>query len=254
MLTCSKGLGGSFVAAGLRYMESSFSETATLTEGSVLYIIAVPFAIVNLIPSLFQMSSGLETQLQVSREFSIIMIVIYFTYQLFKIKTHRVFWDLEMGDDSSDDGEGEDIPGPKPTLLILRGVFLVTILFSTWYCTKSLVDAVAGVVASTSNTRYFIGLVLLPLVTNTSHYFKTYRIAYAQKVDIAISLTLANNAHLALFDLPFIVLYSWCAGIPVTLDLGISSTTLMIVCVIVSVRLIVAGKSNFLTGAMYLAL
>jgi Ca2+:H+ antiporter len=195
----------------------------------------------------------LMLEMYISHVASIVMIVLYAFYQLFKIRTHSFLWDtVEFGSDSENDDDVEYTRTVQASRLILLIVTLGGALACMWYCARNIFDI--SLVAELHHSRHFIVAILLPFTTHVSHYWKTYRATYTHSVDIAMGLTLATNAHIMLFDLPLLVLVGWAMQMPVTLNLGLTSTILLIICIYVSTHLIGNGKSNYLIGGMYIAM
>ena len=135
--------------------------------------------------------------------------------------------DLEMGGNGSirdtrsvlefaqdDDEEEEEIPLVKAffalgLLLVVTGITGVTAEF--------LVDSIDGVTESTSISREFVGLVLLPIVGNIPETVCAITVSVKDKLDLALSIAVGSTIQVALGLLPLLVLIGWAIGQPMSL-------------------------------------
>ena len=135
--------------------------------------------------------------------------------------------DLEMGGNGSirdtrsvlefaqdDDEEEEEIPLVKAffalgLLLVVTGITGVTAEF--------LVDSIDGVTESTSISREFVGLVLLPIVGNIPETVCAITVSVKDKLDLALSIAVGSTIQVALGLLPLLVLVGWAVGQPMSL-------------------------------------
>lgn len=78
--------------------------------------------------------------------------------------------------------------------------------FNTLFAT----DSLDGLMSTTSLTRSFVGIVLLPLMTND---LTPIEAAYNDKMDICLQITVGKCVQTALFVTPVIVIIGWGMGI-----------------------------------------
>lgn len=73
-------------------------------------------------------------------------------------------------------------------------------------------------------------------------------------IGVAFRLTLSNSLELALFDIPFLILFGWAVGQPMSMRFNLLETVLVEVCLFILAVTIRLGRSNYLLGCMFLGL
>ena len=84
-------------------------------------------------------------------------------------------------------------------------------------CADNLVSAVEHVLDHTSLTETFLGLILFPLLGNTTELGTAVSVAMRNQIDLAINVSIASAAQIALFMAPILVILAWMAQAPLTL-------------------------------------
>ncbi|CAO3581519.1 unnamed protein product [Absidia cylindrospora] len=180
-------LGMCFWLGGYRYKEQTFNVTAAQTSASLLFIATASL----LLPAAFYGSSfGTESTatvnsdiLIISRATSIILLIVYFAYLFFQLKTHQHLFlaeasaeehrplsrpindenALEQQQENNDQCEEEEEETPQMSfwmsiVLLLVSTALVAV------CAEFLVSAIEVVVEQWHISQTFVGLILLPIV------------------------------------------------------------------------------------------
>ena len=177
------------------------------------------------------------------------MLVLYCLYLLFQLRTHAAYFEGEADADDDEENQEEasepEILGPYAAFVCLA---IVTVLVAI--CAEFLVDSIDAIVDSLGVSKTFIGLILLPLVSNAAEHVTAVVVAYKNKMDLAISVALGSSLQIALFLTPLLVVIGWIIGQPMTLHFDTFETVVFFLSVIVVNYLVSDGKSNYLEGCM----
>ena len=231
----------------MRYSTSSFNYIASTTITSLNF-----FAVCCLLlPSTLHMlvragDANDDLVLILSREFAIILLIIYIIYLIFRIRTHT-----ELVSESDD----EDLPvasadwslGP-----IAATIWLAVSLTCLTLCMVSLVSSIPSSIwrAKTS----FLGCMLFPFLGSVPDYLSAVRAAWEDQMDITILVTVGSSTQLLLFNLPVLVILGWFINKPLVLSLNPFEIGVVFLGGFIATYVVANGKSNYLSGAMCIAL
>lgn len=215
-------LGMCFVGGGFYYKEQEFNMTVAQTMSSLMAVatssLLLPAAFNLAVPS----SKNLDKEILIlSRGTSVILLVIYFLYLFFQLKTHKSFFESESDDE-------EDEPQISP---YIAGGLLVVVTVTVAFCADFLVGSIDDIVASTGISKTFVGLILIPIgklnticrttkmlsVGNAAEHVTAVICSTKNKMDLAIGVSLGSSLQIALFMTPFLVILGWIIGQPMTL-------------------------------------
>jgi len=241
-------LGMSFVVGGFYHKEQSFNQTAAQTSSSLMTLACIGL----IIPASFNfaISNASEDErddelLNLSHGTAIVLLIIYILYLFFSLKTHS---DIYAGEPQ----EGEDEEKPQLTTfvaLVLLASVTVVVSFSAEY----LVGSIEGIVETSGISRTFLGLILLPIISNAAEYVTAVTAAAKNKMDLAINVAAGSSMQIALFITPFLVVLGWIIGVDMSLYFQSFETVVLFISVLITNYLIQDGKSNWLEGGMLIA-
>jgi Ca2+:H+ antiporter len=247
-------LGCCFLAAGLRERESRFNETVASTMSSLMAVASASLIIPATLYAVMhsdKKQDNLETDqniLVLSHGTSIILLIIYVLYLYFQLYSHHsLFADVE----SQEGGDQEEPEILSPTA---AGVALVVVTVLVAICAEYLVDSIDSIVQSAHISKTFVGLVLIPIVGNAAEHVTAVVVAYKGKMDLAINVAIGSSMQIALFVTPFLVILGWIIHQPMTLHFQGFETMIFFISVLIVNYLIQDGKSNYLEGAMCIAI
>lgn len=249
-------MGSCFLTSGIRYKESVFNATTTTTIASLnfmsLCFLAIPTAL-SVMEVPYDMTRDPDA-VNMSRGIALMLFFLYTMYLVFMLKTHSALFEDE------DEGEAEegyyDVT-PDNAVNISLGLFAAVLwltisLACVALCTLALVSSIEGSIWETKTA--FLGFILFPFLGNVTDYMSACVVSWENKMDITILVTLGSSMQMLLFTLPFLVILGWCINEPMTLQFHTFENVAVFLAVYV-VNLIVAdGKSNYLEGAMCIAL
>jgi len=189
-----------------------------------------------------KVSAADDVVLEVSRTCAIAMMMSYVAYIFFQLVTHR---EAMTDDEGGGEGEEEEPPMLSINAAISLMVF-VTLLVA--YSSEMLVKSLEEVVDTLGISSHFIGIILLPIVGNACEHASAIRFAIQDKPSLSIGIAVGSSTQIALFVVPFSVLYGWCMDMPMDLNFGSLNTTVLCLSVIVVLSIVVDGSATWLQG------
>lgn len=234
-------LGMCFFVGGLRYKEQEFKQTAAQLNTSMLTMAVIS----ALIPAGFHATLGSivpdpeerSDLLKLSRGGSIILIVMYAGYLYFQLRSHTHLY--------ADDEDAEE----EPTLEIwTAGGLLVISTVLVGVTSEWLVDSLDGFSTGYGVPKSFIGLILLPIVSNAAEHVTAVVAARRNAVDLAMGVAVGSSIQIAIFVLPLLVVIGWIADKPLSLLFDPFVAILLFLAVLIVSYSIADGRSNWMEG------
>ncbi|KAJ5885426.1 Sodium/calcium exchanger membrane region [Penicillium taxi] len=149
-----------------------------------------------------------------------------------------------------------DAVDPEPVPDMSRTAAIVLLLVSTALvavCAEFLVDAIPEMIADSSVSEAFIGLIILPIVGNAAEHVTAVSVAAKNKMDLAIGVSVGSSIQIAIFVTPLVVIIGWCMDKDMSLYFTLFETICLFVTAFVVNFLVLDGRSNYLEGALLIA-
>lgn len=146
-----------------------------------------------------------------------------------------------------EDDEKPNMSRTAAVVLLLCTTALVAI------CAEFMVDAIPEMIANSSVSQAFIGLIILPIVGNAAEHVTAVTVACRNKMDLAIGVAVGSSIQIALFVTPLVVLLGWILKTDMSLYFNLFETVSLIATAFVINFLILDGRSNYLEGALLIA-
>ncbi|RYO97071.1 hypothetical protein DL765_011369 [Monosporascus sp. GIB2] len=208
-----------------------------------------------------------KTVLSLSRGTAIILLILYVLYLWFQLKTHHNLFTVgdtnsEPGENGVADGAGveegrvEEHEEEEETHMSpwSAGIVLILTTVLVSICADYLVDSIDALVERAHISRNFIGLILIPIVGNAAEHVTAVVVAVKNKMDLAMGVAIGSSIQIALFVTPLLVVLGWILGKPMNLHFETFETVSFALSVLVVIYTVTDGKSNYLEGAMLIAL
>ncbi|KAI9276071.1 calcium/proton exchanger [Sporodiniella umbellata] len=263
-------LGMCFWGGGYYYKAQHFNKTVAQTSASLLFIsvasLLIPASFYGSITSARSESPGQlkEGILKISRATSIILLVLYFSYIFFQLRTHKELFsvptipeggdrnrsDVEEGQAEIEEEEEEEEP-QMPTWMAVALLIIVTVLVGV--CAEFLVSAIEEVTKVWGISETFVGLILLPIVGNAAEHLTAVTCALKNKMDLALGVAVGSSMQIALLVTPLMVIIGWGMNVEMSLYFNIYETAILFIAVVMVNYLIMDGESNWLEGLMLVA-
>ena len=116
-----------------------------------------------------------------------------------------------------------------------------------------LVGSVETATTALGLTPFFIGIIIVPIIGNVAEHLVSVQAARQNKMDLSLSIALGSSLQIALFVTPVLVFVSLTMGNPLTLEFNQLELIALAAATFISAMVALDGESNWLEGAMLLA-
>lgn len=258
-------LGLSLLLGGLKNGIQKFDKR-TATLNATLGLLAV-FAL--LVPSLFDVAiqDNLAAEKGLSEGVAIIMIVLYGLYVVYSFTTgaepgHVDHHPEHLGVDDgvshaeSPNNDTAEHHESKWSIRFSIGVLALATL-GIVFMSESLVVAVEAVTVQFDFlTEIFIGLIIIPIVGNIAEHLVAVQVAYKNKMELSLAVSLGSSLQIALFVAPILVFISLFLGPegagPLLLVFSEFELIALFGAGLIAAHIAQDGESNWFEGAMLL--
>jgi Ca2+:H+ antiporter len=117
-----------------------------------------------------------------------------------------------------------------------------------------LVGSLEVVTTTFGLSEFFVGIILVPLIGNVAEHLVAVQVAAKNQMDLSLSIALGSSLQIALFVAPLLVFVSLALGNPMALEFNHPEIIAMLAASVVAALVAVDGRSNWLEGAMLVAL
>ncbi len=111
-----------------------------------------------------------------------------------------------------------------------------------------LVHSLDPMVEAVGINRFFVGIILIPLIGNLAEHVVGVTLAYKNKMDFSLVTSLGSATQIALFAAPVLVLFGLLVGQPLTLVFTPLEVVAVGVGVIIASYIAIDGRSNWVEG------
>ncbi len=238
-------LGLSLLVGGLRNGSQAFSRRNAAMNATLLVLAVVAL----LIPSLFDVAlqDDLAAEVGLSEGVAVVMIVLYGLSVIYSFTRRNE--DERIG--GTREPAAEDIHEAKWTVqqsLIVLALATVGIAFMS----EMLVGAVTHVTETIGLTELFLGIIIIPLVGNVAEHLVAVQVAYKDKMELSLAVSLGSSLQIALFVAPALVFISLFFGEPLLLVFNNFELVALVGASLIAAFIAQDGESNWLEGALLL--
>ncbi|KAG1873021.1 calcium/proton exchanger [Suillus subalutaceus] len=145
---------------------------------------------------------------------------------------------------------------PEQPLMSLAVCLLLLVVVTVLVAVTAefLVDSIDGLTSSGSINKEFVGLILLPIVSNAAEHATAVTVSVKDKLTLSLSVTVGASIQIALFVIPFIVTLGWIMDKPLTLLFDPLESIVLFLSVLTVNYIVQDGKSNWLEGMILMCL
>ncbi|KAM0718678.1 hypothetical protein Q7P37_005749 [Cladosporium fusiforme] len=247
-------LGLCFFIGGIFHPNQTFHE-AISEVGSNLMLVA---GMGLVIPSIFYSSlssnfSGefLRAQsLHISRITAIVLLLAFFVYLWFQIRSHHgLYEDILKADEKRDHDRDRDLAKAKLTFTEAVIAVVVGVTFVS-FMAIFLAQQIEFIVEHRGISDSFMGLILVPVVEKASEHLTAMDEAFDNQMNFALSHVLGASIQTALLNTPLVVLVGWGLGKDMSLNFETFDAIVLILAIIVVGNFLRDEKSDYLEGAL----
>jgi Ca2+:H+ antiporter len=234
-------MGLSLLAGGLKNGLQTFDRRTAGLNATLVILALVALAV----PSLFDaaIEPDLAAELGLSEGVAIIMIVLY---------ALAMVYNFTNGAGTTREAAVEETVQPhwsvQRSLIVLTAATLGIVFMS-----EVLVGAVEAVTVALGLTEFFLGIIIIPLVGNVAEHLVAVIVAYKNKMELSLAVSLGSSLQIALFVAPVLVFVSLFFGQPLLLVFNNFELIALVAASFIAAFIALDGESNWLEGAMLLA-
>jgi Ca2+:H+ antiporter len=103
-------------------------------------------------------------------------------------------------------------------------------------------------------TEIFIGVIIVPLLGNAAEHLVAVQVAYKNKMELSMAISLGSSLQIALFVAPILVFIALLFGQNLLLVFTGFELVAIVIAAVVAAFIAQDGESNWLEGAMLLVL
>jgi Ca2+:H+ antiporter len=249
------GLGLSMFVGGLKVKTQTFEPRFARLSGALLVLAA--FGLI--VPAIYGMVPlGAKTPApRLSLEIAVILFLVYLASLVFMLVTHKALLG-KAGVKAEKKAEGMPAAEVDDTEVhwsrnkALGILAAVTIALA--YMSEILTGAVEPAAERLGLTPLFAGVFLLATVGNAAELFNAVRFARADKMDLAIGITVGASTQVALLVAPVLVFAGFFLGQDMNLFFSSYEMWAVVLAVFITRLLIYDGESTWLEGLMLIAI
>jgi Ca2+:H+ antiporter len=253
-------LGASLLFGGLRNGIQKFDRRTTGVNSSMMTLAVIGLIIPTLFEVLRQISASnldvFSTQANdaalngLSLGVAGILMLLYVLSLVFSFQQPELAMGGPVGVD--DHTEDETTHKAKWSVPVASGVLAASTL-AIVFLSEFLVGAVEPTVAAIGLSEFFVGIIIIPLVGNVAEHIVGVQMAWKNKMDLSLAISLGSSTQVALFVAPLLVFISLLFGPEMTLFFSILEVSALMLAVLITTIIASDGESNWLEGAQLLA-
>jgi len=232
-------LGLSMLLGGIKYKEQRFSAAAAGVHSTSLMLAVSGL----LMPALFVLTTHSKEFVQretVSVVVALVLMALYACALFFTMVTHEHLFRVPT--------EQEEPTWPRQRAIV---ILLIATALTAWM-SEMLVSALEPALADVGLSKFFVGLIIIPVIGNAAEHSSAVTFALKNRLDITLEIAIGSSVQIALFVAPLLVFISAAVGHPMSFlfsPFEIAAVALSALLVSMISR---DGESNWLEGTQLL--
>jgi Ca2+:H+ antiporter len=229
-------LGASFLVGGLHHKEQRFS-----ARSAGVHTTSLALAVTGLLmPALFVHTSarqGFLAREVVSVTIAAVLIALYAGALIFTLVTHEHLFRTPTSEE-------------RPQWSV-RAAMLVLLIATALVAIESelLVGSLESAVKDLGVSRFFVGLVIIPIVGNAAEHASAVVFALKDRLDVTLEIATGSSVQIALFVAPVLVFISLAAGHPMDFVFSTFEIAAVALSAVIVALIAADGRTNWLEGA-----
>lgn len=242
-------LGAAMLYGGMKHQTQKFNQTGASVNIGMLVLTVITLVVPSFIPIAYFADPTLPADQVVpltekaSLVAAIVLLLIYVMSLVFSLKTHR-FLLMPPAADHHEEPEWSKAQAIGTLFVATLAVAFLSDIF---------VEAINGLLASVAISKLFIGVVVVAVVGNAAEGSVAVWVARENKMDLSFQIAMGSCLQVALMVAPVLVIASFIMGNPMTLAFNVFELFFLAAGVAIASFALIDGESNWLEGAMFLA-
>ena len=188
-----------------------------------------------------------STVVTLSLAVGVVLILTYVVGLVFSLRTHR-----DLFNPAAESGEDDDLWGwttrRSVTALAVAGA-------AVGLMSEILVGSISEASSSIGLSQFFVGAIVVAIVGNAAEHWVAVLVAYKQKMNLAVNISIGSSAQVALFVAPVLVFASFLIGPePMPLVLNGFELGAIVLAALIANQVTQEGESTWFEGLQLLAL
>ncbi len=236
-------LGLSFFVGGLKYRSQKFDKLVAITNSAMLMLAVIAM----LIPAIFFFTSAnilLDVLNILSIGVAVVLLITYFASLYFTMVIHEA--EKKAANDAVTNKKSNNFSWQEVIMLFLVTTFVAIEA-------NILVGSIEEISVEMNISQVFLGIIVLPIISNVAESYTAIRMARNNKIDMSINIAVGSSTQIALFLVPILILLSHIIGNPMNVLFSILEITSIFVSVLAINIIYLQGKSNWLEGVQLCA-
>ncbi len=232
-------LGLSLFIGGVKNGRQTFDRRNAGINATLLILALVAMVI----PSMFDSAivGDLHAEVPLSEVVAVVLILLY---------GMSVYFSFTAKDPTTDrESAAVDIHHAKWSVRT-SGIVLAVATLGIVLMSETLVGAVEAVTVQFGLSEFFIGVILIPVIGNVAEHLVAVQVAYKNKIELSLSISLGSSLQVAMFVAPVLVFVSLLFGTPMLLVFNTFELVALAAAVLIAAFIALDGESNWLEGAM----
>jgi Ca2+:H+ antiporter len=233
-------LGLSMFLGGLRHEEQRFSARAASVHATSLALAVVGLLMPALFVLLAQGQHGLVQREVVSVTIALVLIALYGSALVFTLVTHQHLFRTPTA-------EERPTWSVRMAVAVLTGATVLVAVQSELLV--GALDSIDATVADLGLSKFFVGLILIPIIGNAAEHGSAVFFALRDKLDVSLEIAIGSSTQIALFVAPVLVLISLIVGHPMDFVFSPFEIAAVALSTFIMALISLDGRSNWLEGA-----
>ncbi len=236
--------GFSILAGGLKNGVQKFDRAHVGVDATMTILAVIALSV----PSFFNAAIEPDTLRveELSLTTAVAMIVIYALSILYTLRSHT------PAEAAVGPAVRPSHSGPHWSTRQALGI-LVLATVGIALMSEFLVSSVEPVTKQLGFSEFFVGIIIIPLIGNVAEHVVAVEVALKNQMDLSLSIALGSSLQIALFVAPVLVFVSLLLGHPLTLEFNGFEVLALTAAAVIAALVALDGESNWLEGAMLLA-
>jgi Ca2+:H+ antiporter len=199
-----------------------------------------------------------ESELLFSEGVALVLIILYALSVLYSFRSGALSHHGEDHDDIRPETALERSPALEENhqarwTLRFSLIVLALATVATAITSEALVGAVEPVTQQFGLSEFFVGIIIIPLVGNIAEHLVAVQVAIKNKMELSLAVSLGSSLQIALFVAPVLVFISLLFPDKLLLVFNEFELIALIGTTLLAAFIALDGESNWLEGAMLLA-
>ncbi len=233
-------LGASLVFGGLRNGTQNFNARVAGLDATLLVLAVIGLYIPATFASSGPRAPDAPGHIEESVLVSVVLVVLYFVNLLYRFRHPDEF----LGTEEPEEHGGP--PWPAPVALLVLGVTAALLAVLS----ELLVGSIEPFIEAFHLTPFFVGVILIPIIGNLAEHLVAVQLAFKNRVDFAMAVSIGSSLQVALFVAPVLVFLGLVVGQPMDLVFAPLEVAAVAVAVLIAALIALDGESNWLEGSL----